>query len=166
MGGGDQPYSAYQVLPTNLQNYTGGTGSPALMHQDQGAPASNWWGGYAPQISPYRSSPYGFMGGMGQNFGMPAPPATDYNAVAGAMAGPGVEPPNYAKKIKKARKQNDKIRKLQRQLANLRKKNRQKNGGNDLGGGQGAFGGAGEHGGSVGASAAGANDGPGSPGPF
>lgn len=125
MGGGDQPYSAYQVLPTNLQNYTGGTGSPALMHQDQdqGAPASNWWGGYAPQISPYRSSPYGFMGGMGQNFGMPAPPATDYNAVAGAMAGPGVEPPNYAKKIKKARKKNDKIRKLKRQLENLRKKN-------------------------------------------
>jgi hypothetical protein len=123
MGGGDQPYSAYQTLPTNLQHYTGGTGSPALLNQDQQQGSPGAWGGYAPQISPYQGSPYGFMGGMGQNFGTPmAAPMMDYNAMAGQMAGPMPEPIDHKKAIKKARKRNDQIRKLQRQLANLRKK--------------------------------------------
>ncbi len=106
-GGYNNQFSQYQALPTNLQNYTGGTGSPSLMHQGQaqqpgaggqmpfgggfgGGMRHPFMGGYSPFggfggfggfFNPFMRSPYGFMGGMGQNWGM------NYNAAAQSMTG-------------------------------------------------------------------------------
>lgn len=96
-GGYNNQFSQYQALPTNLQHYTGGTGSPALMHQNQqqgpqGQPGGfgrpmfggfGHFGGFPLMMSPFMRSPYGFMGSMGQNWGMP----TNYNQMAQSMTG-------------------------------------------------------------------------------
>ena len=105
-GGYNNQFSQYQALPTNLQNYTGGTGSPALMNREyqqpgRGGVAANGMvslgamqstGMQRPMMpgmpfmgmNPFAMmSPYAFMGGMGRNWGVPG----GYNAIAQEMTG-------------------------------------------------------------------------------
>lgn len=99
-GGYNNQFSQYQALPTNLQNYTGGTGSPALMNQGQQSNQMQSANMYRPMMprmpfmgmggmpfmgmNPFAfTSPYAFMGGMGRNWGVPG----GYNAAAQVLSG-------------------------------------------------------------------------------
>lgn len=175
-GGYNNQFSQYQALPTNLQNYTGGTGSPALMHQGQqhqapgrggvtpdfqvhrapmqlmGGMYRPFMGGYGGFRNPFTPSPYGFMGGMGQNWGMPG----GYNPMAQMMTGMpmgGHQPMDYSAAIQRARQAAAQAAAARAAAAKRRKRKPDLSDmrGNGVGGGDGGIGGggaaAGGHGG-------------------